>query len=115
MSKKNNDEWQKLIAECNESGKTQTEWCKTKNINLHTFRDRKSRMQQADKKMLTKTERPKVEEKVEWLPVMLEQSSEQEISWKELSVKIGEFTIIAETDFNESTFKRVCKALKELC
>jgi len=103
-------EWATEIAEQEASGLSQQEWCKVRNININTYRDRKSILKQQRKKAPPKS---KATETVGWITVNT--ATHPTPDSKAPKVKIGDFTILAETDFCEATFIRICKALKTLC
>ena len=120
MQRRNESEWREIIAEQSGSGQAQAEWCKARNINLYTFRDRKSRLRESGAAGSPKYPEPVCDGNkrmaeappVQWLPVRREETPE--IVCPTVKVTIGAFTIAAQADFNEALFTRVCKALKTL-
>ena len=121
MQKRTDSEWQGIITEWERSGQSQDEWCKEKKINLYTFRDRKSKLKKNESTKNPQKQLPVSEENgeagqsqaVQWLPVERKTSSRPTNG--AIRVTIGGFVIVAETEFDETTFSRVCKALKTLC
>ena len=55
--KRTNDEWRTLLAEQRDSGQTQQDWCAANGINLHTLRDRSSRLKRQDREAADHTDR----------------------------------------------------------
>ena len=110
MKKRSLSEWSEEIDAQEASGETQQEWCAARNININTYRDRKSTIKAQAKKEASK-ETPS--ESMGWMTVNVAKASSQ--SSKMPQVKIGSFIILPEADFCETTFIRICKALKTLC
>jgi hypothetical protein len=49
MIKRTNEEWRALLSEQRASGQPQAKWCEANGVNLHTLRDRASRLKKMDK------------------------------------------------------------------
>jgi hypothetical protein len=52
---------------------------------------------------------------IQWLPVAREPKPKPEGTAVPVRVAVGEFMVLAESNFDEATFIRVCKSLKTLC
>jgi hypothetical protein len=103
MKRRAESEWEILIREQEESGQSQTEWCKSKNINLYTFRDRKSQLRMQGKE---------IGNKISWVSIT---ETAAEFKNEQIYVKIGKFTISTGENFSETVFMRICKVLAQLC
>ena len=139
MGKRTETEWRELIADYGNSGQSQAAWCKARGINLYTFRDKKSRLHKIEpqKQAVSNVEEPHPvsihTQPVEWLPITrgrvgqeslrIPSSGQESVpnpslpdeSCGTIRVMFAGFVILADTDFDEATFSRVCKALKTLC
>jgi len=49
MTRRTNKEWRALIGAQEASGQTQEQWCLANGVNLHTLRDRASKLRRLDK------------------------------------------------------------------
>ena len=135
MQKRSEAEWAELVTECRESGQAEAEWCKAKGINLYTFRGKKSKVSKnvteaGKKRDCLRQRKPATagiaggceDTPVKWVSLVQEaksgagtESRRKRIDSGAVRISIGAFTIRAGTDFDESTFVRVCKVLKTLC
>jgi len=110
MQRKSNTEWIMLIQEQERSGLSQQAWCKRKNIKVSTYRDRKSKL---CKQGLLKPSSTAENAQISWLAVNRPEKHKQDNST--VKVEINDVSILLESGFCESTFLRICKALKTLC
>ena len=110
MQRRSKAEWLKLIQEQERSGLSQQGWCRTKNIKVSTYRDRKSKL---SKQGLLEPSSTAENTQISWLTVNPPEKHEQDNST--VRVEINDATILLESGFCESTFLRICKALKTLC
>jgi len=112
MSKRTTTDWPKIIEEQRISGETQVEWCRKKQINLHTFRNQKGRMFKTSIQHKHKLNPAKENRRIQWLSVKPEPAGTH---GRMIRVNIGSFTIVPEPDFNEADFTRICRVLQTLC
>jgi hypothetical protein len=50
INKRTNEQWRKLIADCEAGSLTQEQWCAEHNISLYTLRDRAMRLRRLDER-----------------------------------------------------------------
>ena len=102
-TKRTKEEWTELIARQRSSGQTVKDLCASNGVNYHTFVDRASRSRsETDSSAASWVEVRKAP-----VPAAVAKS--------EIEVKTGTFTITVPEDFDENSFKRVCKVLMSLC
>lgn len=104
------NEWVKLIEEFKISGKTQSDWCKEKEIKVKAFNFhyRKYRSDEKGKQAKNKSH---CKDKIEWIPVKQIKSLEKTT----IDVRIGKAIIHIENDYDESLFLKVFKSLEAIC
>ena len=119
--KRTNEEWEKLIAEQQTSGKEAKVWCVDNNINYYTYMDRKCRLNKL-KANSTKAKKPALASpKFKQVEIDDEGSKTEQTSEpatpgvNEIAVKVGKFTIIVQRDFDEKTFLKTCEVVAKLC
>lgn len=119
MQKRTEGEWRELAKEYQDSGLSQKVWCKLKEINHYTFRDRLTRLRKSEA-VDNKTLKPGIKAKehdesaqsaINWLAVRREAESSE----SGLRIEAGGFTIKVAPGFDESSFLRVCRILSALC
>lgn len=110
MLKRTRAEWAELVEEHGKSGKSQREWCELNGVNYHTFVDWSQRLRKASGTSGKKA----VARKSGWVELEPKRAANHE-PFGRLQVEIGAFRVIVPEAFEEAPFKRVCKALSELC
>jgi hypothetical protein len=126
MPKRTISQWQELIANYEQSGLGQAEWCKANNVNLYTFRDRLSKARKLAAMVQAETanpnsaanERPKkgAPETAVWKTVV-QKKDEDEVADKngEVIIRIGKFAIEVGEGAKETQIMKVCSVLVKLC
>jgi hypothetical protein len=96
-------EWEKLIEEFKCSGKSQSQWCREKNLKVKAFnyQYRKYRSVNQNKQEINKTN---------WMPIKFEPL----ISSK-LSIRVGKATIEIENGYDERLLQTIVKSLEAIC
>ena len=117
MKKRTIVEWRELVKEYEKSGTGQSDWCKSKGINIYTFRDRLSKLRKNGE--LKKETEKQIKEKAssgsesispEW--VMISELPERtKTEEKEIIVRIDKCEVKVLPGFDEATLTQVCRAL----
>lgn len=110
MTKKLNlelhNEWERRISVYRSSGQTQINWCKANDISIHQFKYWLKRIEGSKSKPKTNTQ---------WVPVELDNSSDEQTKNEALQIKVGLASIEVKPGFNPSLLVDVVKVLKTLC
>jgi hypothetical protein len=97
------NQWKKLIEEFEKSGKTQSQWCREKNLKFRAFNFQYRRYRK-DKQNGEETNN------TSWMPVQFETA----ISSK-LNIRVGKAIIEIENGYDERLLQTVVKSLEAIC
>jgi len=124
--KRNNQEWRKLVVECESSGMSQQEWCLANSINYYTYVDRARRLRRMDEEGACGPMFPS-KGRNSWVEVKRQIIETQEVTnpvtnnivknetqLGEIYIKAGKFTISVTDNFNEAALVRVLNALDSI-
>jgi len=89
MHKRSLREWSEVIAEQEKSGESQQAWCAARNININTYRDRKSTIKGQAKKEARNASQSEAKSPESWVTVTTAQTSEQRN--EKMQVRIRKF------------------------
>ena len=106
--KRTEAEWREVIAKQAASGQTQMLWCEENGINYATFIKRVLIIRKKDG--VSGKDAP---HKRGWVEIGPARTANHETGG--LQVEIGAFKVTVPEIFEEASFKRVCKALSEIC
>ena len=111
--KRTNEEWRALLAEQRASGLPQTEWCAANGVNLHTLRDRVSRLNKLDREMkpLPKPKRSK-KPSAGWMQVKPEAVPKKTAI---ISIGYGGFTVTITPGFDTGLLTEALRVIKQIC
>jgi hypothetical protein len=110
------EEWEELLKDYYESGLDQKDWCNKKEINLSTFRFRMSRMKRRKNPAYkAKNSKKGNSKEIPFIKICTKSKSVLKDTEESIEIKINEFSININSDFNEIFFSKVCKVLKDIC
>lgn len=97
------NQWEKLIKEFEKSGKTQSQWCREKNLKFRAFnfQYRKYRKDNQNSEEINNTS---------WIPVQFETASPSK-----LNIRVGKAIIEIENGYDEKLLQTVVKSLEAIC
>ncbi len=102
MSRK---EWEKIIEEFNNSGKSQAQWCRDNNLKIKAFNFWYRKL-----KGSSMIENNKSENQINWMPVKLKSTIPSK-----LNIKMGKAVIEIENGYDEKLLVSVIKTLEAIC
>ena len=115
QKKRTNEDWRKIIAEQRNSGQRQDEWCASNGINLHTMRDRISRLNKIDTKEKSKCKsKTPTEAPPKWVKVKTRTQKSKEHEPK-IYIEIGTIKISASNDYPPENIAEILKRLNISC
>jgi len=105
--------WEERVKEYLSSGKTQIDWCKEKNINMHTFNSwfvkLRSESGITKEKVFQKSIRA-----TKWLGVEIN-NEEEFIANRQICIKVGKVAVEVSNDFDKNLLTDVVKVLVAIC
>jgi len=109
-----NEEWRLIITDQRKSGQPQAKWCAENGINLHTMRDRASRLNRLEKET---ADRPRQTEaaKGKWVDVTPEKHPEKDNATDAISIKCGEYEITVRAGFDANQLTELLWAVRRSC
>lgn len=102
MSRK---EWEKIIEEFNNSGKSQAQWCRDNDLKIKAFNFWYRKLNDSS---MTENNKPK--NQVNWMPVKIKSTIHSK-----LNIKIGNTVIEIENGYDEKLLVSVIKTLEAIC
>ena len=112
--KRTEAEWREAIAVQGRSGISQRAWCEASGVNYHTFTKRVLQIHKKDAGVSKAAAPHKAKKgKAGWVEIKVPAGTA--VSACGLRVEVGAFRVVVPDNFEEAPFKRVCKALAEIC
>jgi len=109
--KRTTAEGEALITEQRTSGQTQAAWCAAKGVNLHTLRDRSSRLNRMGREQESKPGKA-APVSAGWMEVMPGNSMETPFG---IRIEHGGFTVTVTTGFDAELLTEVLRAVSRVC
>jgi len=109
--KRTTAEWEALITEQRTSGQTQAAWCAAKGVNLHTLRDRSSRLNRMGREQESKPGKA-VPATVGWMEITPGNSIEITSG---IRIEHGGFTVTVTSGFDAGLLTEVLRAVSRVC
>ena len=118
-------EWQKRVSEWQQSGKSQIDWCKERNISTKTFGRWKARFQVVGTRTRASTKRNQ-DQSQSFIPLKLmgdaadigsrtnDASTHSRESGTAISIGVGRYSVTVLSDFDPAFLKRLLVTLSEV-